>query len=88
MPYTTKKCVNCGKVREHSVTMGTVFTETGKELLADIFCSCECADIHSFNAIPFFESVKAQELFMEKHPRKWKKMLESKRRILVIKKEA
>jgi hypothetical protein len=67
--------------------MGEVFTETGKCLLADIFDSTECADIVSWYALPFFESIKAQELFIKKHPQKWKAILESKQKILVIKKE-
>jgi len=85
MPYITQNCAYCKKPILTRVVMGEVFTEEGKHLLAEIFDSAECADIVSFYALPFFESVKAQELFMEKHPRKWKKILESKKKILIIK---
>ena len=88
MPYSTEKCVHCNKPRIHKVAMGTVFTEQGKQLLADIFDSTECANIHSFDAIPFFESLKAQELFIQKHPQKWKQIQRSKKRVLIIKREA
>jgi len=88
MPFTTQNCAYCKKPILTRVTMGEVFTEEGKHLTAEIFDSPKCANIVSFYALPFFESVKAQELFMEKHPRKWKKILESKKQILIIKKEA